>query len=85
MFFANQPGVTATQVGKEIGINANLISRWRRGLGPKAFTGQGKPRDEKMAAQKCGLSRVKKERDFYEKWLWVNKWDGVKLPFFSRL
>jgi len=25
--FANQPGVTATQVDEELGINANLISR----------------------------------------------------------
>ena len=49
--FANQAGVTAKQVGEELGINANMIGRWRRELGmlgPKAFTGQGKPRDEEM-------------------------------------
>ena len=65
--FANQPGVTARQVGEELGINPNMIGRWRRELGmlgPKAFTGQGNPRDEEMAALKRELSRVKKERDF---------------------
>ena len=65
--FANRPGVTLKQVGEELGINAGMIGRWRRELGmlgPKAFAGQGKPRDEEMAALKRELSRVKKERDF---------------------
>jgi transposase len=30
--FANQAGVTAKQVGKELGIDANMIGRWRREL-----------------------------------------------------
>jgi transposase len=65
--FANQPGVTLKQVGEELGINSGMIGRWRRELGmlgTNAFTGQGKPRDEEMAALKRELSRVKKERDF---------------------
>jgi len=33
-------------------------------LGPKAFTGQGKPRDVEMVSLKRELARVKKERDF---------------------
>jgi len=60
-------GVSITQVGEELGINPNILSRWRRqyqGLGEKAFVGQGKARDEEMAALKRELNRVKKERDF---------------------
>jgi transposase len=64
---ATQPGVTKSQVGRELGINANLLGRWRRDYaanGTGAFPGQGKPRDEEMASLKRELSRVKKERDF---------------------
>ena len=61
------PGVTLAQVGRELGINPNMLSRWRRQLsmeGSKAFSGQGHVRDEEMAKLKRELSRVKKERDF---------------------
>jgi transposase len=64
---ANQPGVTKSQVGRELDINANLLGRWCRdfeGNGAAAFPGQGKPRDEEMASLKRELARVKKERDF---------------------
>lgn len=64
---ANQPGVTKAQIGKELGINPNMLTRWERELsenGNKAFVGQGHARDEEMAALKRELNRVKKERDF---------------------
>jgi len=64
---ATQPGVTKSQVARELGINANLLGRWCRDCqanGAAAFPGQGKPRDEEMASLKRELSRVKKERDF---------------------
>jgi transposase len=64
---ALQPGVTKSQVARELGINANLLGRWCRDYqsnGAAAFPGQGKPRDEEMASLKRELSRVKKERDF---------------------
>ena len=64
---ANQPGVTKAQIGEELGINPNMITRWARELGEsgsKAFGGQGKARDEEMAVLKRELGRVKKERDF---------------------
>jgi transposase len=60
---ATQSGVTKSQIGRELGINANLLSRWCRDLaanGSGAFPGQGKPRDEEMAALKRELARVKK-------------------------
>ena len=64
---ATQPGVTMSQVGRELGINASLLGRWCRDFaanGSAAFPGQGKPRDEEMASLKRELARVKKERDF---------------------
>ena len=64
---ANQPAVTKAQIGEELGISPNMITRWSRELkedGSKAFGGQGKARDEEMVALKRELGRVKKERDF---------------------
>ena len=64
---ATQPGVTTSQVGRELGLNANLLGRWCRDFetnGAAAFPGPGKPRDEEMASLKRELARVKKERDF---------------------
>ncbi len=64
---ATEPGVSKSQVGRELGINANMLGRWCRDFsvnGSSAFPGQGKPRDEEMASLKRELARVKKERDF---------------------
>ena len=64
---ATQPGVTKSQIGRDLGINPNLLGRWCRDYaanGSAAFPGQGKPRDEEMASLKRELARVKKERDF---------------------
>lgn len=64
---ACQPGVSCAQIARELGINANLLSRWKRQRekeGQHAFGGSGNPRDEEVAALKRELARVKKERDF---------------------
>jgi transposase len=64
---ANQPGVTKDQIGRELDVNPNMITRWQRELeqnGSKAFLGQGVARDEGMAALKRENARLKKERDF---------------------
>ncbi len=64
---ASQPGVSCAQVARELGIAANLLSRWKREAdseGHHAFGGSGKPRDEEVARLKRELARVKKERDF---------------------
>ncbi len=61
---SNQP---MSQVARDLGINPNVLTRWCRELGSvgaKAFQGQGKPRDEELAALKRELAQVKKERDF---------------------
>lgn len=52
---ANQPGVTKTQIGRELDVNSNMITRLQRELsanGSKAFLGQGFARDDEMAALK---------------------------------
>ncbi|MEW8509136.1 MAG: IS3 family transposase [Candidatus Thiodiazotropha sp.] len=67
---ANQPGVTLKEIGETLGINPGMIGRWRRELelsGNAAFQGQGKPRDEEMAALKRELAKVKKERGFFKR------------------
>lgn len=64
---ASQPGVSCAQVARELGINANLLLRWKREVeveGRHAFGGSGTPRDEEVAALKRELIRVRKERDF---------------------
>ncbi len=57
--------LSITQVAKDLGVHANVLSRWcREREGPKAFRGQGVPRDEEVARLKRELARVKRERDF---------------------
>jgi transposase len=62
-----QPGVSCAQVARELGIGANLLTRWRREAereGTRAFGGTGIARDDEVAQLKRELARVKKERDF---------------------
>jgi transposase len=64
---ANQPGVTRVQIGRELDINPNMITRWQRELsanGSKAFLGQGVARDEELASLKRENRQLRKERDF---------------------
>ena len=59
--------VPASRIARDLGIDPNMLSRWCRemsSVGNKAFQGQGRPRDEEMAALKRELIQVRKERDF---------------------
>ena len=61
------PGATLQQVAQDLGINPNMLGRWRKFIeqhGDKAFPGQGHARDEEMMQLKRELARVKKQRDF---------------------
>jgi transposase len=63
---AKQPDVSCAQVARELGIQDNLLTRWRReavSQGATAFAGTGTPRDEELASSKRELVRVKKQRD----------------------
>ena len=61
------PGVRVSQIAAELGIEANVLGRWRRELRQEpeqAFVGNGRPRDEELAHLRLELARVTKERDF---------------------
>jgi transposase len=61
------PGVTKSQIARELGINPTMLTRWCRELQlgeSKAFPGKGHAHDEEVARLRRELSRVKKERDF---------------------
>lgn len=58
--------MSCRQIALEIGINANLLSRWKReaeDVSGKAFVVIDIPRDEEVVRLKRELARVKKERD----------------------
>ena len=64
---ASQPGVTKSQIGRELDINPNMITRWQREMtanGSKAFLGQGIARDEELASLKRENNRLRMKRDF---------------------
>ena len=64
---ARQEGVRVAQVARDLGIQPNMLTRWRRENaegGAKAFRGQGVPRDQELAQLKRDLGRVTRERDF---------------------
>ena len=61
------PGVSVRQIAAELGIEPNVLGRWRRELRQEpeqAFVGNGRPRDEELAHLRRELVRVSKERDF---------------------
>lgn len=50
-----QPGVSWAQVARELSIDANLLTHWRReakNTDGQAFWGTGTPRDQEIAARK---------------------------------
>ena len=65
-------GISATQAGKDLGIGANVVSRWVREAKAdksQAFPGRGvmKPDDAEVARLKRELAKVKAERDILKK------------------
>ena len=64
---SSQAGMNVSQVARNLGIQPNMLSRWRRELGKagaKAFRGQGIARDQELAQLRRDLNRVTRERDF---------------------
>jgi transposase len=54
----------AAQAARDLGINSNLIHRWRRQLredGGRAFPGNGNPRDEEVARLKRELRKSQEQ------------------------
>ena len=64
---AAEEGMTDKAVCEELGISTRQFRRWlgeMAMLGEDAFPGNGRTRDQEMAALKRELAQVKKERDF---------------------
>ncbi len=57
------------KVARELGIGANLLTRWRREAEAQAaaLIGTGTARDDALAKLKRELARMKKERNFCSK------------------
>jgi transposase len=69
---ASEPGVTARDVERRLGIGQGVLSRWKRELkddGTQAFPGKGhlKPEDEEMRRLKRECERLRRERDILKK------------------
>ena len=62
-----QSGASVAQIAQDLGVNANMLWRWRRDLernNKKPFPGAGVARDQEIVALKRELARMTKERDF---------------------
>ena len=49
---AQQVGISCAQIARELGVSANLLTRWWRQAdlaGSKAFAGTGSPRDGEVS------------------------------------
>ena len=65
---ANEPGMTDALVCEELGVSTRQLRRWREAVQEhgeeNAFPGNGKARDQEIAALKRKLKKVTEERDF---------------------
>lgn len=62
-----QSDISLAQVARNLGINQNMLGRWRKQLSEPdkdAFPGHGSARDQELARLKRELKQVKQERDF---------------------
>ena len=69
---ASEPGVTAREVERRLGIGQGVLSRWKRQLresGDKAFPGKGHlpAQEEKVRRLKRECERLRRERDILKK------------------
>ena len=60
------------QIEEDLGIGKGVVYRWRRQLGGerpglRAFPGNGKPRDEELAALQKEVKNLREERDILRK------------------
>lgn len=62
--------MNASKIARDLGIRPDLLSRWNREFEQdelKAFSGQGKPRDEEIAILRKEIADLKMERDILKK------------------
>ena len=69
---SQQPGVTQTELAKELGIRPEMLYRWRTEIQTdpeQAFPGQGslKDRDQELEKLRRQVTRLKSENAFLKK------------------
>ena len=69
---ASEPGVTAREVEKRLGIGQGVLNRWRRQFASDAehaFPGKGrlKPEDKETRRLKREVERLRREREILKK------------------
>jgi transposase len=70
---ASESGKSVAEVARELGINRNVLDRWKRALGKKgtaaAFPGNGNLSADKKELEELRreLARVKEEREILKK------------------
>lgn len=65
-----EQGVSVAQVSRDMGINANVLYRWKQEAlahDQKAFPGHGRPIEEELVRLRRELEVVKRERDILKK------------------
>ena len=67
-----EQGLTATQASQDLGINANMLTRWKKQYledSSFAFPGKGKlkPQDEELHRLRRENARLREERDILKK------------------
>jgi len=61
---------SVARTARDLGINADLIRRWKRELvgdGPRPFPGNGSPRDEELARLRRENRRLQQENEILKK------------------
>ena len=65
-----EQGLTLAQAARDLGINDNLIQRWKKEFeaqGDHAFPGQGQPHDAELARLRHEVEVLRQEREILKK------------------
>lgn len=65
-----QNGLSLAQAARDLGINDNLLSRWKKEVesqGQQAFPGQGRAQDEELAQLRREVEVLRREREILKK------------------
>ncbi len=63
-------GLSIAQASRDLGINDNLLSRWKKELeqnSQRAFPGHGQPQDEELARLRRENEVLRREREILKK------------------
>ena len=65
-----EQGLSIAQAARDLGINDNLLSRWKKELeaqGPQAFLGQGNIQEDELARLRREVEVLRREREILKK------------------